>query len=241
MLPYTFFFHNCFTIYLYILQIYIEPLPWKALAPDLDTRDTAKAHLYGTHILEQYWTHSRFKNKQKAKGSKELQYRTKSMSGVWGAGRAQAQRQESEQDYSMLETWPIPMVQIKSPVTDFPRGPAVKNPPTKGRTCGFDPWSRKIPRAERQLSLWATTMEPMHSRAHTLQQEKPPQWEAHTPKLERACAQQQRLSTAWVKNLFKKSYHMVEWVSWTYVKGLSQLNSIWENIISNSRHVIGTS
>ena len=97
-------------------------------------------------------------------------------------GRAQSQRQESEQDYSMLQTWPMPMVQIKSTVTDFPRGPVVKNPPTKGRTHEFDPWSRKIPCAERQLSLGATTTEPMHSRAHAPQQEKPLQQEA--------CAQQ---------------------------------------------------
>ena len=83
------------------------------------------------------------------------------------------------------------MVQIKSPVTDFPRGPVVKNPPTKGRTHGFDPWFRKMPCAERQLSLGATSTEPMHSRAHALQQEKPLQWEAHTPKLEKARAQQQ--------------------------------------------------
>ena len=161
MLPYTFFFfYNCFNIYLYILQIHIEPLLWEILAPDLDTRDTAKVYLYGTHILEQYWKHSKFKNKQEAKGSQELQYRTRSVSGVWGVGGAQSQRQESEQDYSMLETWPMPMVQIKSPITDFPRGPAVKNPPTKGRTLRFDPWSRKIPHAERQLSLCAMTTEP---------------------------------------------------------------------------------
>ena len=92
------------------------------------------------------------------------------------------------------------MVQIKSPVTDFPRGPVVKNPPTKGRTHEFDPWSRKIPCAERQLSLGATTTEPMHSRAHAPQQEKPLQWEAHTPKLEKAHAQQQIQHS--LKNLF---------------------------------------
>ena len=92
------------------------------------------------------------------------------------------------------------MVQIKSTVTDFPRGPVVKNPPTKGRTHEFDPWSRKIPCAERQLSLGATTTEPMHSRAHAPQQEKPLQWEAHTPKLEKAHAQQQIQHS--LKNLF---------------------------------------
>ena len=50
-------------------------------------------YLYGTHILEQYWKHSKFKNKQEAKGSQELQYRTRSVSGVWGVGGAQSQRQ----------------------------------------------------------------------------------------------------------------------------------------------------
>ena len=48
-------------------------------------------------------------------------------------------------------------------------------------------------------------MKPVHPRAHDLQQEKPPQWEARAPQLERrpcspqlekACVHQQRPSTA---------------------------------------------
>ena len=64
-----------------------SPLLWEVLAPDLDTRDAAQVYLYGTHILEKYWMHSKFKNKPKAKGSKELQYRTKSGSGVMRHGQ----------------------------------------------------------------------------------------------------------------------------------------------------------
>ena len=72
------------------------------------------------------------------------------------------------------------------------------------RRCKFDPWSGKIPHAVKQLSLcatsidpmfeipWATTTEPAYRnyrsppcpRAHSLQQEKPPHWETHTPQLE---------------------------------------------------------
>ena len=36
----------------------------------------------------------------------------------------------------------------------------------------FEPLSRKIPHATGQLSLCSTTTEPMHSRAHALQQKK---------------------------------------------------------------------
>ena len=40
---------------------------------------------------------------------------------------------------------------------------------------GFDPWSEKIPQAEGQQSLCATTTESMCPRGHAPQQEKPPQ------------------------------------------------------------------
>ena len=65
---------------------------------------------------------------------------------------------------------------------------------------GFEPWSGKIPHAAEQLSLCATTTEPvLYSpqattteprattteahvpRARAPQQEKPPQWEARAP------------------------------------------------------------
>ena len=69
----------------------------------------------------------------------------------------------------------------------------------------FDPWSRKFPLAAEQLSLvghnyWAHPLEPTSDnywasaclRACAPQQEKPPQWEAHTPQLEKVHEQQQR-------------------------------------------------
>ena len=56
----------------------------------------------------------------------------------------------------------------------------------------FDPWSRKILHATEQLkpgshNYWALTLQllkPTRSRACALQQEKPPQWEAHVPQPE---------------------------------------------------------
>ena len=56
---------------------------------------------------------------------------------------------------------------------------------------GFDPWSGKIPHAREQLSynFWAHVLFPESCntqvpRPHALQQEKPPQWAAHTLQLE---------------------------------------------------------
>ena len=40
----------------------------------------------------------------------------------------------------------------------FPGGSG-KNPPAKARRHGFNPWSRKIPRAAEQLSLCATAVD----------------------------------------------------------------------------------
>ena len=40
---------------------------------------------------------------------------------------------------------------------------------------GFDPWYKKIPHAKKQLSPCTTTTEAREPRAHTVQQEKPPQ------------------------------------------------------------------
>ena len=54
----------------------------------------------------------------------------------------------------------------------------------------FDPCSGKIPHAEGQLSPCTTTTEPAHPRARALQQEKPLQWEARAPQLEKAHTQQ---------------------------------------------------
>ena len=50
----------------------------------------------------------------------------------------------------------------------------------------FYPWSGKIPHPLEQLSLGATTTEACVPRAHAVQQEKPPQWEAHAPQLEKS-------------------------------------------------------
>jgi len=83
------------------------------------------------------------------------------------------------------------------------------------RRHGFDPWSRKIPHAMKQLSLCVANLslcprprepqvlKPLHARASALQQKKPLQREAtplysssYPPPLEKARAQQQRPSTA---------------------------------------------
>ena len=71
---------------------------------------------------------------------------------------------------------------------------------------------RKMPHATGQLGPYTTATEPMCHRACAPQQEKPPQWEAHTLqsgvtpapppptprslRLEKACTQQQRPSAA---------------------------------------------
>ena len=74
-------------------------------------------------------------------------------------------------------------------------------PRGEGFTCqcrkhGFTPWSGKIPHAVEQLNPCTTTIEPVPkrlgaatteacaARACALQQEKPPQWDAHTLQLE---------------------------------------------------------
>ena len=71
----------------------------------------------------------------------------------------------------------------------------------------FDAWSRRITHATERLSAWATTTEPntataeTHApRARALQQEKPLQWVAHKPQLEKACVQQPRPITAQQKD-----------------------------------------
>ena len=83
---------------------------------------------------------------------------------------------------------------------DFPGGAVVKNLPANAEDSGSSPgpgrshmlWSNYA-RAPQQLSLRSrahkpqllspctTTTEAHEPRAHAPQQEKPPQWEAHTP------------------------------------------------------------
>ena len=57
---------------------------------------------------------------------------------------------------------------------DFPDGPVVKNPLANAGDTGFSPWSGKIPYATGQLSLWATTSEPVLCNKRNLCHEKPP-------------------------------------------------------------------
>ena len=75
------------------------------------------------------------------------------------------------------------------------------------RGHGLSPWCRKgwIPHATQQLSLCATTTEPLRPRGRTLKQERPRQWKAcapqlesspHSPQLEKAHMQQWRPSAA---------------------------------------------
>ena len=97
-------------------------------------------------------------------------------------------------------------------IGSFSGGPVVKNSPCNARDTGPIPgWEEPTCRG---------AVEPVHRnyracmpRAHALQQEKPPQWEAlalqrhsghRLPQLEKAHEQQQRLSTAKNKYIFKK-------------------------------------
>ena len=82
----------------------------------------------------------------------------------------------------------------------------------------FDPWSWKIPQAEKQLANQCSRarklqlLDPHTSsteacvpRNRALQQEKPLQQEAWSPQLEKAHTQQQRPNTAKNKQIFKKN------------------------------------
>ena len=71
---------------------------------------------------------------------------------------------------------------------DFPGGAVVKKPPANAGDTGSSsdpgrshmPWSN-LAHEPQLLSLRATTTEAHAPRAHALQKEKPPQWEAHAP------------------------------------------------------------
>ena len=77
----------------------------------------------------------------------------------------------------------------------FPAAPVVKNPPPNaGDTGSIRGWGTKIPHATGLISLHATATVFMNLRACALQQEKPPQCEAHQPQLEKARAPQRRSS-----------------------------------------------
>ena len=65
---------------------------------------------------------------------------------------------------------------------DFPGGIVDKNPPANAGDMGPIPGrGTKIPHAEEQLSLRATTTKLPCPRACAPQQEKPPQQEVHAP------------------------------------------------------------
>ena len=71
---------------------------------------------------------------------------------------------------------------------DFPDGAVVKNPPANAEDTGSSPGLGRshMPRSSQAyepqlLSPRATTTEARTPRACAPQQEKPPQWEAHTP------------------------------------------------------------
>ena len=103
----------------------------------------------------------------------------------------------------------------------IPGGAMVGSPPADEGGHRFEPWSGKIPHATRQLGLCATATEPAcpspravtteawAPRASTLQQEKPPQWEARALLLERSpCSLQlgNSLRTA------TKTQHSQKWI-----------------------------
>ena len=80
----------------------------------------------------------------------------------------------------------IEINKIRVLIPGLPRRLSGKESACQCRRHRFDPWSRKIPHSMEQLSLCATTIEPVlespgiatteaqHPRAHALQQEKPP-------------------------------------------------------------------
>ena len=82
--------------------------------------------------------------------------------------------------------------------------------PTQATWRGLDPWCRKASRAAGQLSPCTSTTEACVPGAHVLQREAgAPQQKTipRLPQLEKACAKQQRPSTAknkWINKNFKK-------------------------------------
>ena len=85
---------------------------------------------------------------------------------------------------------------LEEVVWDFLGGPVVKNPSASVGGTGSIPGLGRFHMPWGNWAHVAPLLKPSYSRAHALQQEKPPQWEARAPQLERAQVQQQRLSTA---------------------------------------------
>ena len=80
---------------------------------------------------------------------------------------------------------------LKSSPEDFPFGPVVKNLPVNAGDMGSisGPGRSHMPQ-----SNWAHApqLQSLYSRAHGLQQEKPPQWDAHSSQVEKDQVHQQR-------------------------------------------------
>ena len=66
----------------------------------------------------------------------------------------------------------------------------IKNLPTNARGHRFDPRAKKMLQAMEEVSSHAMTTEDRAPRAHALQQEKPPQWEACAQSVSRPCSLQ---------------------------------------------------
>ena len=71
---------------------------------------------------------------------------------------------------------------------DFPWWLSGKESACQCRGHGFDPWSRKIPRAVEQLSLHTTTRESQEPRARAAATREASTMEARAPQLERGPA-----------------------------------------------------
>ena len=100
----------------------------------------------------------------------------------------------------------------------------------------FDPWSRKIQHATRQLSPCFTTAEPTLCRKRSYHHEKPAQprlkSSPRSPQLEKACVQQGRSSVAknkWMNELFFKKGKKVVWFGCQTVKR-------WNDVLQMGSH-----
>ena len=90
---------------------------------------------------------------------------------------------------------------LESNRLDFPGGPGVKNPPVNAGDMDLIPGPGRSPMLCSNWACKPQLLKPECPRAPVLQQEKSPQWEAHTPqldssphslKLEKTYVQQQR-------------------------------------------------
>ena len=69
---------------------------------------------------------------------------------------------QSEQDHSLhLATLPIGAVTLKAPKDELPWWLSGRESPCQRRRHRFDPWFGKISHDSEQLSLCATTIEPV--------------------------------------------------------------------------------